>query len=227
MKKWIFIIWSNLAVFYGPVALADYYLKVTATGQRIDDTVVIASSTAADLAISVVGDFPTDGPVHFENSYLGSWVKTLRKESAHVDNLNFYVAGVPRSITLLNVTDGGRQVITAGNPPITLTGAPAILMKDGLLISPGLSRYSGSKKEVYVAASMPSRMVVAKKYVDPISFSGVQSEVIADSSKYCVEGWSSSSEFPDHVEVWAADPDNPCRSFQIYGGKIKYTILEE
>lgn len=229
MKKVALIL---ATVLWCPNLFAEYYLKFTATGASLGSNQKIYENGAGLLKVSIVENFPTDGPIHFKNSRIGSWTKYVNSSSgsktAGVDNLNFYVADVPRSISIQNLVDGANTLITAGETPVDFDNAPAFLLEDGLVVAPGISDHgSGGPYEVYVAAAMPATAVTGSRSLDVDDFTQTDVRI---ANETCVEGWFQSGTRGDHIEIWQvvgeSGSGNDCFSVSMYGGKISHVVRE-
>ncbi|MBO6656868.1 MAG: hypothetical protein JJ934_08235 [Pseudomonadales bacterium] len=184
-------------VVISPCALADY-LKFETSGGSHDPNTAFALNTNTWMKVSIVNTYPTDGPVHFPNSRTGAY--TLYRASpfikdTNVDYTSFYVADVPRSVTLIKKSDGTRQTITHGDPqPADFPGAPspAFLLPSGLLVTTGLSAdYEADVFRVFLAATMPSGSTANTNLVFGIPHTMGNNKTSKYSlAKGCTDGWA-------------------------------------
>lgn len=144
-------------MWISPNALADYYLKFETSGASHDPETLFSANTNTWMRLSIVDTYPTNGPVHYPHSRTGAFTK-IGGKSQGVDHTFFYVADVPRSVTIVDKSDGSRARLDAGQTPVTYPGAPspAFLMPDALLVTTGLSQdYDADVFKVFLAATMP------------------------------------------------------------------------
>lgn len=233
MKQTVFLF---LIVVITSSANADYYLKFTASGASLPNGTKLVDSTASWIDVSIIDTHPNDGPIHYENSLIGSYTKFNRTYSPSIngyrgdhDNLYFYYEGVPKSVTIKNTNTGVKRVITAGNQPERFNNAPAFLLPDRLVVAPGLSVIkTGSSTtavsgKIYVVASMPMRPVVGYSY-DATIFDNNIAAHIRQTELNCVEGWTE-SHYKGAIAIWKVV--ETCQSFQMFAGDLSHVIKFE
>ena len=215
-------------------SLADYYLKFTATGGS-STTHDLSQDPLAVLSLSIVDTHPTSELIHEKGSGIVALTKVNSAALAYgtgqqgVDNLNFYVADVPRSLTIKNRLTGQKSVISVDDPnPTPFVGAPAFLMSDGMVVAPGLSQ-AGSPRKFYVASGMPAHQFSAfwgngtdLGAASDLGWSGTEAR--------CTSGWQQSMWRGDQIvimQAMAGAGSTPCRSVTVYAGKLSHVVLEE
>ena len=152
---WLVVFWSLFAV--SPHTFADYYLKFETSGGSHNPDTLFSTNTNTWIKVSIVDVYPTDGPVHYPGSNTGAFTRFNNKVNG-TDHLRFYYAEVPRSVTIIDKSDGTRTTVKAGDDPETFDGAPspAFYMPDTMLITTGLSQdFNADIFKVDMAATMP------------------------------------------------------------------------
>lgn len=215
------------------IALSDYYLKFEATGATHPSNQSLGADTNAYLFVSIVDTYPTDGPIHFENSNIGSrvYVQTVNyhNKDTTLSNRWFYVADVPRSVELMNLATGGRETISFGDSPKQLNNAPALLLPDGLVVASGFEDNNYVQKN-FVVAAMPAHMTAAPH--QPVSFQSARDPTNTNSyyvaTHFCVDGWNDSVLNKNAIEIWQTVPHktagNACLGFQSFSGPLTHRI---
>lgn len=124
-------------ILFAPFAVADtYFLKFeTSNATPAPGTTVstLASDNGAWMDVSIVTSPAADGNVHWPNSQVGSTVG-----SGNENKKAFYLANVPRSLTIMSHDGTSTRVITAGASAENFPGAPSFLLPDGFLVATGL-----------------------------------------------------------------------------------------
>lgn len=214
-----------------------YYLKFTSSGATHDGTSTFKDNVGAYLEVSIVDSFPTDGPVHWKNSQTGSFTfenaNKHKKIEGTTNNLHYYYADVPRSITIIDNSSGTQTTITHGNAPVKFSSAPSFLLPDGMLVAPGLSH---NPRKIYVAAAMPIRRLPAYEPFSGYDFrGGLRYKKDTGKNDFsCLQGWSESVRVVGEVEIWQAvydylnstSVDGQCATSKIYRGKLSHIVLE-
>lgn len=148
MRSWLF-----LMLLFSAESHAEYFLKFSASGATRGSG-GLASDPGAWLYVSIVTSTGGDGKVHWPGSGVGSEISYYyyRKSGSGTttynhftsnedDQLHFYYADVPRSVTIKTVDGSQKTVITEGDAPVRFSNAPSFSFEDGLLVSPGASYY--------------------------------------------------------------------------------------
>ena len=217
-----------------------YYLKFEASGATHDSVNQLSANSEAWIKVSIVDSHPTNGPVHWENSDIGSWTKDLYSGSGKtlwknrlVNNYQFYYANVPRSITIINNDNGNATKITAGDAAQQFNGAPSFLSPDGLLVAPGMARQSNGVLRIYVAAA--TRIKSIPYETAAYGYKGFPKWIHdgQDMDSVCLQGWTESMDKPTFAEIWQAVKYTEsgfgahCTSTLIYHGNLSHIVLEE
>lgn len=155
-------------------AAAEYYLKFTTSGSAISSD-NLQSQSAAWVDVSVVTSVGSDGNVHWPNSEVGSDVSYYisyygNKTLPGANKNSFYVADVPRSITITEHDGASSMTITAGDAPKRFSLGPSFLLPDGFLVAPGVNKTNATTRYV--------RMVAASRY-----------KAISSGFITCSQGW--------------------------------------
>ncbi len=213
-----------------------YYLKFTSSGASHSGNSTFKDNAGAWLEVSIVDTHPTDGPIHWKNSQTGSFTGESasghKKRYGTYNNLQFYYADVPRSLTVIENSSGTPTTITAGSSPVRFTSAPSFLLPDGLLVASGVSQYPA--RNIYVIAAMPIRFIPATDSYEHIEYRGNHS-YHRDSGKNdrnCLQGWTEAALTMGSVEIWQAvessnsSADGKCASSRIYRGPLSHIVLE-
>lgn len=220
-------------VCISPHTFADYYLKFETVGGTFDyNTSIHNTGSAKTVNVSIVDAPANDGRVHWPRSMVGAKAKiyyraayssstttfTSNTGGANQDKTVFYVADVPRSVTIHSSTGTSKTVITFGETPQAFGSAPNFLLPDGLLVAPGLSYYynrssNGSitkNNKVFMVAAPPLRST-------PVGAGG-------GSVSYhlsCAAGWG---DLGGNVAIWQngvynkTNADPTCYSVSVYNG---------
>lgn len=167
-------------VVLSPNAQADYYLKFETSGvNHVHSSGALSSDSNAWMKVSIVDSYPTGQPIHFEGSDTG----TVPINTA-ADTAVFYVADVPRSVTILEKSSGAKQTLSAGDAPLPFSNAPSFLLPHRLLVATGMQRLASYGK-IYIAAAMPVKSVAHSVPTANVFGNGWAE---ADGGN-CVEGW--------------------------------------
>lgn len=241
--RWLLL---SLMVWVSPHTFADYFLKFETSGASHNLATALSSNSAAWIEVSIVDDFPTDGPVHFENTHIGAFTKVVDAQNSKtqdVDYTKFYVAGVPRSVTVIGTGDGARNVVSFGDPgAFKLPGfVPGIVLPDGLLVTTGLSMdFVSNVFGIYLAASMPVRTIgdTSRTFGIPASTTndaakpdGLWLNVGSADWSRCLVGYGPASTSGSGVVSLQSvsynnDTEN-CRTYVMAKGKITHVIRFE
>lgn len=249
-RHWIFV----CLLWLPPQVHADYYLKIETSGNSLPYNTLLKNNGNAWLQLSIVEDHPLDGPIHYLGDRRGAEV-SFRNHSGqylkdvNVNYLRFYVAEVPRSLTLKKIAAEQVTTITAGAGSTTLTNAPALLFKDGLLVTTGVSfemntSNTAVSQSIYIAAGMPSPIVSYSAQghgggqFTPDTFPLLGPDLSLFSAKlfstrpttHCASGWQKGIIDGRSVELWQAAPDSSgvgCLSTLVYVGTISHAVRFE
>lgn len=187
-------------LFVSPV-YADYYLKFETSGAALPDNTALNASNDAWLKVSIIDTYPTDGPVHYEGSETGAWPMykhaTYYTKTVGVNYLNFYYADVPRSLTLIDKTTGGKTVISVGDQPHPITGAPAVLLPDSTMVAPGVA-VNDTSYSIYIVAARPVKLMTDRYDLDP---SAPDLTNYITNHNRCLQGWMPSSVDAEGVNI--------------------------
>ncbi len=235
MKKgfWLglFLVWIS------PHTFADYYLKFETSGGTFDySTPIQNTGTASTVEVSIVDTPANDGRVHWPNSMVGAranvYYRTVFSSNTTAfasagtedDKKVFYVAGVPRSVTVRSPNGGTNTVITHGEAPEPFTSAPNFLLPDGLLVAAGLSYYYYRKSngtitrnnKVFMVAAPPVRSTPVAAGAGNLSF-----------YLSCAAGWS---DLGGVIAIWQngvyskTNLESTCKSVSVYNGTNRYIV---
>lgn len=190
-------------------AFADYFLKFETSGATHDHTTLFSTDSNTWITVSIVDvSYPLYGPAHYPNTQIGAFTcwaaeNTGAEYKTNVNHTKSYFAEVPRSLTILNLLDGTKTVITAGDgtfsflPPAT----PAFLLPDGLLVTAGMSaNWETDTFAIFMAATMAVRATAAhgRDFGIPELSTGSNGYVASDSSTnsghLCAVGWAPSGD---------------------------------
>ena len=231
------LIVTFLLLFLSPLAQAEYYLRFTASGAPLAQGELFKDSSDTWLELTIIQGHPSDGPVHYEGSLIGSELKVIRSNNGSayreigVDHVNFYVADVPRSITIIDNSNGGSKfTLSYGDDPERLVGTPSVLMPDGLLVAPGLSadyRPDPDIQNIYVAAAMPKRPYTGTDKITPAIF---PQDGWATLGSTCYHGWQTGTTDGESVEIWQAiarKNNSYCDSVAVYSGYLTHVVRYE
>lgn len=154
--KAVFRLILLITAAYGVNANATtYFLKFTTSGATATATggSNLHQDASAWVEVSIVTSPGTDGNVHWLNGpveshlsykyyFKSSYSTTSRGFSnANYDHVSFYVAGVPRSVRIINHDASSEMVITHGDSPQPFPAAPSFLLPDGFIVFAGLTYY--------------------------------------------------------------------------------------
>lgn len=224
-------------VWVSPHTFADYFLKFETSGGSHDPDTLFSANTNAWIKLSIVGTYPTDGPVHYPGSHTGAFTRYNHLKTVGVDHTRFYFAEVPRSVTIINKSDGAKSTITEGDVPVTFAGAPspAFYMPDSLLVTTGLSKdFVADVFNVFMAAAMPvSRYGDQGNPFGIINKSGsnyTETYSRLHDTAVCASGWAPSSTDGDGftmvqaVNHGAGGNGSICYARMMSKGKISHVV---
>lgn len=231
---------------------AEYYLKFETSGAVLPNGTPLNSSGDAWITVSVVDlqTFPLDGPVHFPGDRSGAEVYYRNESGSYIKNVEvnytkFYVAEVPRSLTVRNRSNGLRHVLTAGGGAQTYTNAPAILLEDGLLVTTGIAfavalddlSYSQS---IFITAAPPRTIGAVNTDENftvasfPPAFSSlahVFTRLQDRSYASCTTGWYNAGVEGNTIAMSQSNarppPTGGCANHLIYLGRLSHVVRFE
>lgn len=206
-----------------------YFLKFETSGATLTAS-NLASDTGSWVNVSIVTSVGSDGQVHWPGGTTGSDISYKYYRYYNSSNITnhgysnsssdkkvFYVADVPRSISIVTSDGVGTQIISVGDTPVPFNAAPSFLLPDGFVVSAGLSSYYHynpsssnpgpfSHKKIYIAADSSVKV---------LNVSGVA----------CPKGWVFKGSKIQHSVPFAIN--GTCGEWITYSGSLTHVIKFE